>query len=95
MSRAFVKEDAAFEPEPRYNLPEPDAPHYEEAAAWALLEGANQGDTRSAELATGFRWGEPALVPYVQAALEKAEREDQDRLAQLARRFLREAATLD
>lgn len=94
MSRAFVNEDAAYEPEPRYNLPDPEAPHYDEAAAWALLEGANQGDTRSAEVATGYRWGEPTLVPHVQATLERALSENQTRLTQLARRFLREAERL-
>lgn len=93
MSRAFVKEDD-HEPEPRYNLPDPDSDYYEEAAALALLEGANQGDSRSAEKATGYRWGEPLLVPHVEKILSEAEERDDLRTAQLARRFLREAKRL-
>lgn len=91
MSRAFVNEDAEGGREPRYDLPEPDSPLYEEAAAWALIQGADQGDSRSAERATGFRWGEPRLVPRVREILLRAEQEDQARVAQLARRFLRAA----
>jgi len=89
MSRAFVNEDAGQEAEPRYDLPARDAAHYEEAAAWALLEGANAGNTKSAENATGYRWGDPDLVKHVEVYLAEAEREGQDRVAQLARRFLR------
>lgn len=63
MSRAFVNEDAGGPPPPQYGLPDADSPYYDEAAAWALLEGADQGDTRSAEVATGCRWGEPRLIP--------------------------------
>jgi len=88
MSRAFVKEDDGHEPEPSYALPDPDAPGYDAAAAWALLEGANRGDSRSAERATGYAWGEPALVPHIRAILLSAEKDGEDRLAQLARRFL-------
>jgi len=91
MSRAFVNEDANAPRRPTYSLPDPDSDYYDEAAAIALLEGANQGDRKSAEEATGYRWGEPHLVPYVEAVLEKAEAEDDLRAAQLARRFLREA----
>jgi hypothetical protein len=91
LSRAFIDEDAGHEPEPRFDLPDRDAPHYDEAAAWALLEGANLGFSRSAEMATGYRWGEPRLAPHVQAILAKAEGEGEDRLAQLARRFLKAA----
>ena len=40
MSRAFVNEDAAEEPDPRYALPDRDSPHYPAAAARALLEAA-------------------------------------------------------
>src|SRR5207249_779185 len=57
MSRAFVNEDAGG-PERRYNLPKRDDPGYDAAAAWALLEGANAGDSYGAELATGYRWGD-------------------------------------
>lgn len=91
MSRAFVNEDAGREAEPRYDLPERNAAHYDESAAWALLEGANAGNTRSAEAATGYRWGDPELVAHVERFLAEAEREGQDRIRQLARRFLRAA----
>lgn len=94
MSRAFVNEDANAPREPTYDLPDPESDYYDEAAAIALLEGANQGDTKSAEQATGYRWGEPRLVPYVEAVLERAEAEDDLRAAQLARRFLRQAKQL-
>jgi hypothetical protein len=91
MSRAFVNEDAGGRREPRYDLPDPDSPYYEEAAAWALIQGADQGDSRSAERATGYRWGEARLVPHVRRILEQAEENDQMRVRQLARRFLRAA----
>ena len=72
MSRAFIKEDSD-EPTPEYQLPDPESPYYNEAAAWALIQGADQGDSRSAELATGYRWGEETLVPYVLSILTEAE----------------------
>lgn len=90
MSRAFVKEDD-HEQEPDYRLPDPDSPYYTEAAAWALIQGADEGDSRGAELATGYRWGDPLLVKEVEKILERAEAEGEDRVAQLARRFLRAA----
>lgn len=90
MSRAFVKEDE-HEPQPDYRLPESDSDYYPEAAAWALIQGADAGDSRSAEHATGYRWGDPALREPMEAILERAEEENQDRVAQLARRFLRAA----
>lgn len=88
MSRAFVNEDAGG-PEPRYHLPSRDDPTYDEAAAWALIEGANAGDSYSAELATGYRWGEPKLRPLVERILARAVAERNERLQQLAERFLR------
>jgi len=88
MSRAFVNEDAGG-PEPRYRLPSRDDPNYDDAAAWALIEGANAGDSYSAELATGYRWGEPKLRPHVQRILAAAVRDGDERLQQLAERFLR------
>jgi hypothetical protein len=91
MSRAFVNEDAGGAPEPDYRLPDPDSPYYREAAAWALIQGADAGDSRGAEEATGYRWGDRLLVDEVEQILERAEQEGQDRVAQLARRFLREA----
>ncbi len=94
MSRAFVNEDAASEPEPLYTLPHPDSPHFDGAAARALIEGANMGNTRSAETATGYRWGEPSLVQHVEVILAEALALADDRTEQLAGRFLRTAAEL-
>jgi len=91
MSRAFVKEDAG-EPERRFSLPERDDPAFDAAAAWALIEGANAGDSLSAEQATGYRWGEPGLVPHVQKILAEARTNGNERLEQLAERFLRAAS---
>ncbi len=95
MSRAFVNEDAQEDRGPEYRLPDPDSPLFDEAAALALIRGANEGDTRGAERATGCRWGEPRLVPHVEALLARAEDEDDLRLGQLARRFLRAAGRLE
>ena len=91
MSRAFVNEDAAGDPDRAFSLPDRDSPYYDEAAAWALIEGADEGNSVSAEQATGYRWGEERLVPRVREILEEAVAQDQDRVAQLARRFLRAA----
>lgn len=88
MSRAFINEDAGG-PEPRYHLPPRDDPGYDAAAAWALIEGADAGDSYSAELATGYRWGEPKLRPHVRGILDQARAERNERLEQLAERFLR------
>ena len=88
MARAFVNEDAEG-PKPRYVLPKRDDPGYDEAAAWALLEGANVGDSHSAQLATGYQWGEPKLRPYVERILAQARAQGNERLEQLAERFLR------
>ena len=88
MSRAFVKEDAGG-PERRFSLPPKDDPGYDAAAAQALLDGANVGDSYSAELATGYRWGEPKLKPLVERILAAARAEGNERLEQLAERFLR------
>jgi hypothetical protein len=91
MSRAFVKEDAGAwgDPGKRYSLPQRDDPSYDQAAAEALLEGARDGDTGSAESATGYYWGEKKLRPYVEIILKRAQTEGDERLAQLAGRFLR------
>lgn len=91
MSRAFVNEDAPGSDEPEFNLPDPDSPGYGEAAAWALIQGADEGDSRSAERATGYRWGDPLLADHVAAILAHAEEQGEERVAQLARRFLRAA----
>jgi hypothetical protein len=86
-----VNEDAGSDAGPSFSLPDPDSPYYDEAAAWALLQGADQGDSLGAEAATGYRWGEKRLTPVVREILRQAEAEGQDRVAQLARRFLRAA----
>ena len=91
MSRAFVKEDAGG-PERRYVLPRRDDPGYDEAAALALLEGADVGDSYGAERATGYRWGEPKLRPEVERLLARARGEQNERMVQLAERFLSETA---
>lgn len=90
MSRAFVNEDAgAGGPKRRYALPPRDDPGYDAAAAETLLEAARDGETASAEEATGYYWGEAKLRPHVRRLLARAEQEGDDRLAQLATRFLR------
>lgn len=87
MSRAFVNEDAEGR-QPTYVLPKRDDPEYDEAAAWALIEGADQGDSRSAELATGYKWGEPKLRTHVEKILGRARKQGDERLEQIAERFL-------
>lgn len=93
MSRAFVNEDAEG-PEPRYSLPERTDPGFDEAAAWALIEGWDRGDPRSAERVTGYKWGDPRLKPHIDTILAKALERNDERLEQLARRFLRKIASL-
>ncbi len=89
MSRAFLRDDAEGEmPRRHYDLPHRDDPGYERAAARALLEAARVNETQLAERATGFYWGEPVLRPYVEAIRDEAERTGDDRLEQVARRFL-------
>jgi hypothetical protein len=88
MSRAFVNEDADG-PAPRYSLPPKDDPDFDHAAAWALIEGAHQGDSHSAELATGYAWGEARLKPHVEKILADAIDDGNERLEQLASRFLK------
>jgi len=90
MSRAFLRDDAEGEmPRRNYALPARDDPDYDRAAAVALLEAARVNETQLAERATGYYWGEPRLRPYVEAIRADAERAQDDRLEQLARRFLR------
>ncbi len=90
MSRAFVKEDAGQDGAPRrdYGLPPRDDPGFAAAAAAALLEGARAGETGSAEQATGYYWGEPKLHAPVRAILERARVAGDERLVELAERFL-------
>jgi hypothetical protein len=89
MSRAFVNEDAAGGPRKDFHLPPRDDPDYDAAAASVLLEAARNGDTMSAEDATGYRWGDRALAEHVQRIGRAAEKNGDERLAQLALRFLR------
>lgn len=89
MSRAFVNEDAAGDAGPRFPLPDRDDPGFDAAAARALLQGAHLGDTASAESATGYYWGEPRLRPLVERILDEARQDGNERLEQLAERFLR------
>jgi hypothetical protein len=90
MSRAFVNEDAGGSaPRRGYGLPARDDPGYDAPAADALLEAARAGETESAETATGYYWGEPRLREHVQRILARARKAGDDRLAQLAERWLR------
>jgi hypothetical protein len=91
MSRAFTKEDSGHwgDPGRRFALPDADDPGFDAAAAEALLEGARTGDTGSAEAATGYYWGEPRLAPHVERILDRARKEGDERLVQVAERFLR------
>ena len=93
MSRAFVNDDAAGEPLPehRYPLPSRDDPNFLRAAAEALLEGADVGDSLGAEEATGFAWGAKELIPEMRVLLMEARARKRDRQEQLAERFLRAA----
>lgn len=94
MSRAFVREDAGDHiPPGRFGLPPQEDPSFDAAAARALVEAARDGDTGSAEAATGYRWGEPRLHRHVRRLLEQAEalpEGEQDlRYIRVAKRFLR------
>ena len=64
-------------------------PTFDAAAARAILEAARDGDTGAAEEATGYYWGEPRLRPHVERILAAARAEQDDRLEQLAERWLR------
>ena len=88
MSRAFVNEDAAGGPRKDFHLPPRDDPDYDSAAAHVLLESARNGDTASAEDATGYRWGDAAWAGHIKRIGREAEKAGDDRLAQLAQRFL-------
>jgi hypothetical protein len=90
MSRAFVNEDAGgAAPRRGYGLPSRDDPGFDAAAAEALLEAARTGETESAEAATGYYWGEPRLREQVQRILTRARTAGDERLIQLAERWLR------
>jgi hypothetical protein len=90
MSRAFVTEDSSWgDPSRRFTLPARDDPAFDEAATEALLDAARDGQTGSAEMATGYYWGEARLRPYVERILTRARAEGDERLIQLAERFLK------
>jgi hypothetical protein len=92
MSRAFVREDSGFVPPGHFGLPPRGDPGFDAAAARALLEAARDGNTPSAESATGYRWGEPRLQRLVRRLLDAAEalpeHEQDPRYVRVARRFL-------
>lgn len=90
MSRAFTKEDHEA-PKPRRNwaLPPRDDPSFDDAAAAALLEGARVSEVLDAEEATGYAWGEPRLRVHVERRLKEARTAGDDRLEQVAERFLK------
>jgi hypothetical protein len=91
MSRAFVREDSEdHRPRRAYALPPRDDPSFDAAAATALLEAARVSEILEAEEATGLRWGEPRLRPHVERILEQARADGDDRLEQVAERFLRQ-----
>ena len=90
MSRAFVNEDSGSRPSGRrFLLPPRDDAGFDAAAARVILEAARDGDTGSAEEATGYYWGEPRLRPHVERILAGARTDRDDRLVQLAERWLR------
>jgi hypothetical protein len=90
MSRAFVNEDSGGPPSGRrFILPPRTDPAFDAAAARAILEAARDGDTGAAEEATGYYWGEHRLRPYVERILATARAEGDERLEQLAARWLR------
>jgi hypothetical protein len=91
MSRAFVNEDAGGESLDRYPLPAREDPGFPRAAARALLRGADLADTPGAEAATGYYFGDPALRKEVEQILAEAVQDGDERLEQLAERFLRRA----
>jgi hypothetical protein len=92
MSRAFVNEDAGGRPlgrGNRYDLPARDDPGFDDSAAAALLSAALDGDTESAEEATGYYWGAERLRAPVERILQRARARGDDALAKAAERFLR------
>ena len=89
MSRAFVGEhDSWGDPGYRISLPPRDDPGFDAAAAEAILEAARAGQTGSAEMATGYYWGEKRLFPAVKAILERARAAGDARLVELCERYL-------
>lgn len=92
MSRAFApKDDPPDPPPPTYSLPDRSDARFDAASAAALLQGARVGETASAEEATGYRWGDAALIPHVERLLADARDRGDERLEQVAERFLKAA----
>ena len=91
MSRAFVDDDRddAGRPRREFDLPPRDDPGFDAAAARALLEAAREGVTGDAEQATGFYWGDAVLRVHVEAIRKEAAKAGDERLEQLAERFLK------
>ena len=86
---------AVLRPRRSWSLPPRDDPSYDEAAASALLEGARVSEVLEAEEATGYAWGEPRLRRFVEQKLERARVEGDDRLEQVAERFLKHSGASD
>lgn len=92
MSRAFApKDDPPDPPRATYSLPERGDPGYDAAAAAALLHGARIADTAAAEEATGYAWGDARLRPHIERILQRAIEAGDERLEQVAGRFLKNA----
>ena len=94
MSRAFVNEDRDDDlPRHHFVLPSRRSPSYDAAAAQLLLEAAREGILYDAEQATGLKWGDSQYRPHVERYLAaeeaKPEAEQDRRLIQVARRYLR------
>lgn len=84
-----MNEDAGGSaPKRGYGLPPRDDPGFDDAAARALLQGAIDRETESAEAATGYYWGEPKLAPIVRRILLEAQASGDEELERAARRFL-------
>ena len=82
MSQAFLRDDAEGEmPRRDYALPPRDDPEFDRAAARALLEAARVSET-------GYLWGVSLLRRFVEEIRAEAEPAGDDRLEQVARRFL-------
>jgi len=91
MSRAFVDDDRddAGRPRREFDLPPRDDAGFDAAAARALLEAARDGVTGDAEQATGYYWGDAVLKPHVDTIRKQAAKDGDERLEQLATRFLK------
>lgn len=91
MSRAFVDDDRddAGRPRREFDLPAREDPGFDAAAARVLLEAAREGVTGDAEQATGYYWGDAALRTHVEGIRKEAAAAGDERLEQLAERFLK------